>query len=187
MEERMTKMNAQQLQYQEYISLGTGEYPCEIVGVEDVTSTLFTNVDGTPKSQVLITLDLLQPEFEDRSLRVYASRILTPRSKLFKDLAGPVIGSEWLKKNPFDPCSMIGLRVTTVVVEETKEDGTPFDKVIRFKPISDAWESEQGVTVEAVRLANTPSPQEEADVGLPKSEASSQQAAQFHQKDDIEY
>ena len=179
-------MNVQRLQYQEFIPVGTGEYPCEITSVEGIDS-IFMNIDGTPKSQVLITLKLLQPEFEDRSLRVYATRILTPRSKLFKDLVGPVLGSEWLKKKPFDPSSMIGLRVTAVVVEDTKEDGTPFDKVIRFKPISDAWESDQGGTAAAVRLANTHPPQEEADIGLPQSEASSQQAAQFPQRDDIEY
>jgi hypothetical protein len=82
---------------------------------------------------------------------------------------------------------MIGLRVTAVVVEDVKEDRTPFDKVIRFKPISDAWKDEQGITVEAVRLANISSIREATEGELSQAEVSSQQATKVPKRDDIEY
>lgn len=127
--------------YEEYDPLGNGQYPSEITGVEGVESDRFTDKNGRPARQYCFTLELLEPVHADRTLLVWATATMSSRSKLGRDLVGPLFGNEWLKENPFNSEYMVGLRVVALVSEKIKDDGTKIDHVTGFRAIPKQWEN----------------------------------------------
>ena len=159
------------LNYTEYEPLGNGSYLCEITGVDEVISDRFTDSKGQPVQQYAFTLELLQPEHAGRTLMCWATATLSNRSKLGKDLAGPLFGHEWLKEHPLDPTLMYGLRVNVLVSEEVKDDGERYDRVTGFRHVPKAFENgsytiemakariiEQGENANVPEQAAAPSP-----------------------------
>jgi hypothetical protein len=113
------------LSYQEYIPLGSGQYPAKITSVEHVT--------GEFGEQIQFSFEITGGPKSGNTLRAWATAALSPKSKLYS-WASAFFPPEQLKANGLDPKVLEGRAVNLMVITKPDSAGNMRDKVEAITP-----------------------------------------------------